>query len=236
VKEFQRWLERRYGTLDALNAAWWTSFWSHRYGAWSEINPRRTCLDGMAVDWKRFTTWQCCQFMRNETAPLRELAPETPVTTNMMGTNDFFIDNWPLAEVCDFISDDAYCFWDDADEYIVEAARKAFMHDMHRSMKGGRPFLVMEHGVSSLNWTPYYRLKRPGVHKLEILNAIGHGADGTLFFQWRKSRGSMEKFHAAPVDHVGHENTRVFKEIRETSELQRRIAAVPAPGRPSARP
>lgn len=34
-----------------------------------------------------------------------------------------------------------------------------------------------------------------------------------------KSRGSSEKFHGAIVDHVGHENTRVFKEVSELGEI-----------------
>lgn len=108
LASFHGWLERRYHTLDRLNAAWWTGFWSHRYSAWDEVDPRDSCVDGLAVDWKRFLTWQCCDFMRHEIAPLRELTPEIPVTTNMMELNDFGLDYWRVAEVCDFIANDSY--------------------------------------------------------------------------------------------------------------------------------
>jgi beta-galactosidase len=33
---FRKWLQKRYGTLDKMNAAWWSRFWSHTYGDWEE--------------------------------------------------------------------------------------------------------------------------------------------------------------------------------------------------------
>ncbi len=223
IASFHRWLELRYKNIDALNKAWWTDFWSHRYTAWDEIDPRDNCVDGLAMDWKRFLTWQLCDMMRHEIAPLRELTPHVPVTTNMMELNDFGIDYWKVAELCDFVANDSYPSWDSPGKYAEVAAKYAMMHDTHRSMKDGMPFLIMESGVSSLNWKEHCRLKRPGVHRLEMLLAMGHGADGTLFFQWRKGRGAMEKFHAAPVDHVGHEHTRVFQDVAEIGNIQSKI-------------
>lgn len=102
LASFHGWLAQRYQTLDQLNAAWWTGFWSHRYTAWDEIDPRDSCVDGLALDWKRFQTWHGCDFMRHEIAPLRELTPEVPVTTNMMELNEFAFDYWRVAEICDF--------------------------------------------------------------------------------------------------------------------------------------
>jgi beta-galactosidase len=69
------------------------------------------------------------------------------------------------------------------------------------------------------NWLPVAKLKRPGVHRLTSLQAVAHGSDTVQYFQWRKSRGSMEKFHGAVVDHAGHENTRVFRDVTEVGEL-----------------
>lgn len=53
---------------------------------------------------------------------------------------------------------------------------------------------------------------------LASLQAIAHGADSVQYFQWRKSLGSAEKFHGAVVDRVGHENTRVFREVSMLGE------------------
>jgi beta-galactosidase len=71
----------------------------------------------------------------------------------------------------------------------------------------------MESTPSSTNWAGTPMLKRPGQHRQEMLMALGHGADTTMFFQWRKSRGAFEKFHGAVVDHEGSEHTRVFQEV-----------------------
>ena len=81
---FRAWCKARYGSLDALNKAWWTSFWSQSFQAWSQIDPRGTPVDGLLLDWDRFTTYQTVDFMKAEVQPLRA-ATKVPITTNMMG-------------------------------------------------------------------------------------------------------------------------------------------------------
>jgi beta-galactosidase len=222
---FQLWLKNKYQCLDNLNDAWWTEFWSHRFTDWNQINPRDYCVDGLALDWKRFNTWQCCDFILHETAPLKELTPAIPAATNMMGVSAC-LDYWRIAEVCDFIADDCYPSWDNPADYAREAAVYGMYHDMHRSMKQGRPFLMMESTPSNLNWKDYYRLKRPGIHQLEMLLSIGHGADGTMYFQWRSGKGGCEKLHGAVVDHNGNEHTRVFRDIANIGKIHKKIDAV----------
>ena len=46
------------------------------------------------------------------------------------------------------------------------------------------------------------------------------------YFQWRKGRGGFEKFHGAVVDHVGHENTRVFRDVAEVGRILEKLDAV----------
>lgn len=91
-------------------------------------------------------------------------------------------------------------------------------HDWFRSLKDGKPFLLMESTPSLTNWQPISKLKKPGMHALSSLQAVAHGSDSVQYFQWRKSRGSSEKFHGAVVDHVGHEHTRVFQEVKNLGE------------------
>ncbi|MEF1204011.1 beta-galactosidase trimerization domain-containing protein, partial [Vibrio owensii] len=43
------------------------------------------------------------------------------------------------------------------------------------------------------------------------------------YFQWRKSRGSVEKFHGAVIDHVGHANTRTGREVTAVGEYLKQI-------------
>ncbi len=106
------------------------------------------------------------------------------------------------------------------------ASRTAFIHDQYRSLKGGQPWLLMESTPSQVNWQPVNRLKKPGMHRLSSLQAVAHGSDSVMYFQWRKGRGAAEKFHGAVIDHVGHENTRVFRDVAEVGRDLRALASV----------
>ena len=86
--------------------------------------------------------------------------------------------------------------------------------------------MLMESTPSNTNWQPVPKLKRPGMHKLSSLQAVAHGSDTVQYFQWRKSRGSSEKFHGAVVDHVGHEHTRVFRRRGELGAILKQLDPV----------
>ena len=220
---FRNYLKKRYGTLDALNSAWWSRFWSHTYTDWSQIEPGLYCVDGLLLDWFRFHSLQVRDFILHESAPLRQYS-DAPLTINMMGVWPG-VDYWRLAEVCDFIADDNYPGWLDVKDFPGTAAWAALNHDMHRTMQH-KPWLLMESTPSTLNWKPYYRLKRPGLHRAEELLAVAHGADGAMYFQFRKGRGGFEKFHGAVVDHARTTQTRVFQEIASVGETLQKIAPV----------
>lgn len=218
---FRDWLRDRYGSLDELNRAWVKAFWGHTVNRWSQVGPDDPTHDAQVLDWRRFVSQQHVDFVRMEIETVRRHAPHRPVTTNMMGTHAG-IDYFRLAEPLEVISNDSYPQYHDRTDpqaNIDMACNAAFSHDLMRSLAGGRPFLQMESAPSATNWMEVHKLKRPGIHRMEMLQAIAHGADGTMYFQWRKSRGACEKFHGAVVDHVGHEQTRVFNDIRDHSKL-----------------
>ncbi|WP_438445407.1 beta-galactosidase [Gorillibacterium sp. sgz5001074] len=217
---FRAWLKAKYGSLEALNRAWWTAFWSHTYTDWAQVESPaphgESMVHGQNLDWNRFVTDQTADFYRVEVRPLKALSPELPCTTNMM---DLFygLDYRKLAQEVDVISWDAYPTWHEADSDGDVAAWFSFNHDLFRSLKK-KPFMLMESTPSLTNWQSVSKLKRPGMHRLSSLQAVAHGSDTVQYFQWRKSRGSSEKFHGAVVDHVGHENTRVFRDVAELGE------------------
>ncbi len=225
---FVAWLKNKYGSLDALNQAWWTAFWSHTYTDWEQIEPPspigEQSVHGLTLDWKRFVTDQTVDFMRHEIVALRQWTPDIPVTTNMMGTFPG-LNYWKLAPHLDVISWDSYPMWHKGDD-VTLAADVAFVHDLNRSLKGGQPFMLMESVPSATNWVPSAKLKRPGMHALSSLQAVAHGSDTVQYFQWRKSRGSAEKFHGAVVDHVGHEHTRVFQDVADLGRKLDKLDAV----------
>ena len=214
---FREWLRTRYGTLDALNQAWWTAFWSHTYSDWDEIESPspigEPCTHGLTLDWKRFCTAQTRSFFENEIAPLKAANPDIPVTANFMGFYDG-INYRELAKSLDVVSWDSYPNWhsrQDGDETYNAFWADAFS-DICRSMLG-KPFLLMENTPSQTNWMSVCRPKTWGFLRLTAIANLAHGADSIQYFQWRQSRGGAEKFHGAVMTHANRTDTRVFQEV-----------------------
>lgn len=227
-ENFRNWLKERYGSLEELNHAWWTGFWSHIYTDWSQIHGPCPMgdgkLHGLNLDWRRFHSAQMQDFMRGEIRAVRQFG-DKPVTTNYMGAFKPY-DYFEWAKELDFISIDSYPFWHCAEDDIQTAQCASMGYDLMRSMKK-QPFLLMESVPSTVNWMPANPLKRPGMHELSSLQAIAGGSDSVQYFQWRKGRGGPEKFHGAVIDHKNGGNTRVFSDVerlgRRLEELSRHI-------------
>jgi len=207
---FRAWLEARYGSLDALNRRWYTSFWGHTYTDWSQIEPPyangERSIQALQIDWRRFQSDSLLACCAAEAAVLREVTPGVPITTNMMGPFSP-LDYHKWAKVLDVVSWDNYPGPDSPPSDI------AFNHALMRGLKEGKPFLLMEQSPSQQNWQPYNRLKPPGQLRLQSFQAMAHGADSVMYFQWRRGRGGIEKLHGAVMEHGGTPENRVFKEV-----------------------
>ena len=225
---FRGFVKEKYdGDIKKLNAAWWATFWSHNYTSFDQIEfpvkHGEQCIHGLNLDFYRFCSHQTVDFMRAEIEAIRSVCSDIPVTTNMMpGFPD--INYRELAKFIDVTSWDSYPTWH-ANDQVEQAYKNAFWHEFFRTLKH-RPFLLMESAPGLVNWHDYNKLKRPGMDKLSSLQAVAMGSDSVQYFQWRKSRGSSEKFHGAVVDHVGHENTRVFKTVSDTGATLKAIDEV----------
>lgn len=223
-KEFREWLKKRYGTLDALNHAWWNRFWSHVYTDWDQIHspmPHGEALShGLNLDWKRFVTERMMDFCSHEIQAVRTHS-SLPVTANFM---DFFkgLDYGKFQECLNLVSWDSYPFWHSSRDQVPEAVRAAANHSLMRSLKK-QPFLLMESTPSCVNWKAHNPLKRPGMHMLSSMQAVAHGSDSVQYFQWRKSRGAFEKFHGAVLDHKNGADTRTYREVSEVGERLERL-------------
>lgn len=214
---FRNWLKTRYTTLDELNHAWWSRFWSHTFTDWCQIAPVDSGIHGLMLDWQRFKTDQTIDFFKSECVPLRQLTPTVPITTNFMGFSPT-LDYWKFAREVDVVSWDSYPAYHDRPDDWLNAVETSLTHDLNRSFKQ-KPFMLMECSPSVQNWKPVNKLKRPGVHTVEALQCLAHGGDTVQYFQWRKSRGGCEKFHGAVIDHYPGEQTRVFREVASLGKM-----------------
>ena len=224
---FRDWLKEKYGTLDNLNRAYWSSFWSHTYSDWSQLHSPaphgETTMTALTLDWKRFVTHQMSEFTREEIAAVREHS-DLPVTTNFMY---FFkgLDYGKMRDDLDIISWDNYPFWHKTKDEVPAAVKAAANHNIMRSLKK-QPFLLMESTPSSVSWRGFNPVKRPGMHMLSSMQAIAHGSDSVQYFQWRKGRGAFEQFHGAVVGHKNGSNTRTFRQVTELGERLNRLSGL----------
>ncbi len=217
--QFRLWLQQRYGSLDELNARYWTRFWSHTFTDWSQVEPPyadgERNIHGLTIDYRRFQSDALLECYKLERDAIRAITPDIPITTNFMGTYPH-LDYRAWGREVDVIAWDSYP-WPKAYPGDI-----AFLHDLNRGLKDGQPFMLMEQTPSSQNWQPVNALKRPGILRLWSYLAVAHGADTVMYFQWRRGRGGSEKFHGAVVEHAGRSDTRVFREVSELgAELER---------------
>ena len=226
-EKFREWLKEKYGTIENLNSSWCTTFWSHTYNSFDQIespSPKgENALHALTLDWKRFVTDRTVDFMRHEISAIRAGGSELPATANLMYDYDG-LDYKKFKDVMDIVSWDNYPSWHKKDEYTT-AVDGAMQHDLMRSIRKA-PFLLMESCPSATNWKPINKLKKPGMHLAASLQAVAHGSDSVLYFQLRQSQGASEKFHGAVIDHYGGDDTRVFREVTEVGEALEQIREI----------
>ncbi|NEC63205.1 beta-galactosidase [Streptomyces sp. SID9727] len=217
---FRRWLRDRYESLDALNEAWGTAFWSQRYDAWTEILPPRKAQymrnPTQVLDFKRFTSDALMECFTAERDIVARHTPHIPVTTNFMPLWSGQ-DAWAWSAEEDIVSVDVYP--DPRDPWGGQY--NAMLADMTRSQAAG-PWMLMEQAAGAVNWRGVNHPKPEGLNRLWSLQSVARGADAVCYFQWRQSRQGSEKFHSGMLGHAG-ERGRAF---RETRQLGGELAAI----------
>lgn len=230
---FRDWLRAQCSdSLDVLNDRWHTKFWGHTYTDWAQIEPPYSNgernVQAQRLDYHRFQSDSLLGCYTAEAAVLRAVTPNVPITTNLMGS--FFPLNYRRwAQEMDIVS------WDNYPRPNDPPASVAFTHALMRGLKEGQPFLLMEQSPSQQNWQPYNWLKPPGLLRLQSFQAVAHGADSVMYFQWRRSRGGIEKLHGAVVEHGGSEENRVFREVAALGADLKRLGTQTLGGRVSSR-
>ncbi len=251
---FRRWLAQRHGSIEALNRAWGTVFWSMEYRSFDEIDaPVGTVTEAHPahrLDWRRFASSEVRAFNREQCDILRECSPGRPVSHNYMGFFTEF-DHHEVAADLDIATWDSYPlgftqnFFLRADEKATLARTghpdiPAFHHDLYRGMcasvRPGAPahgrWWVMEQQPGPVNWASWNPAPHDGMVRLWTWQALAHGAEVVSYFRWRQAPWAQEQMHTGlhrpdrSLDQGGLEATQVGEELRSLSQL----AELAAPG------
>ena len=207
---FRHWLERRHGTIAALNAAWGTVFWSQEYRSFAEVDlPLLTVTEpnpAHVLDFRRFSSDQVVAFNAAQAAILRAASPGRDIVHNFMGFFTQF-DHHAVSRDLDVATWDSYPlgFLDQfslftADDKLRYARTghpdiAAFHHDLYRDCAGGR-WWVMEQQPGPVNWAGHNPAPANGMVRLWTLEAMAHGAELVSYFRWRQFPQAQEQMHA----------------------------------------
>ena len=209
--QFQQFLRHKYKTLDNLNHQWAATYWSQTYTAWSQIPMESTRGNpGLLLDHKHFVTDTWRSFQRNQIDVLRPLiAPAQFITTNIGGLG--WSDNWDHYAIT---ADLDLASWDD---YVGQGhllvSRNAMLNDFVRGWKR-QNFWVMETEPGSVNWAPINNALDRGETRALAWQAIGHGADAILYWQWRSALNGQEEYHGTLIGADGNP-VPVYSEIQQ---------------------
>ncbi len=196
--QFQEFLAGKYGSLEALNQHWSTAYWSQTYSAWEQIPlPVGPHNPGLMLEFKNFITASYRKFQQRQLKTLRPiLKPEVWITHNFMGWYGGF-DHYEISADLDMAS------WDD---YVGtghhEILRHGIIHDLTRGFKR-KNFWVMETQPGTVNWSAVNNSLNKGEARTMAWQAVAHGADGVLYWQWRSAMGGQEQYHGTLVDPAG---------------------------------
>ncbi|MEZ5761897.1 MAG: beta-galactosidase [Paracoccaceae bacterium] len=224
---FRSWLRARYGTIDALNRAWGTSFWSMSYGDFDQIDLPNNLVEEPSpthrVDFLRYSSDQVRDFNRAQVRIIRALSPGRPVTHNFMNQNTDF-DHFDLAEDLDVASWDVYPLGGlvhgrlpraDKMRYLRagDPDQTSFNHDLYRAVGRGRVW-VMEQQPGPVNWAVTNPAPLDGMVRFWTWLAFAHGCEMISYFRWRQAPFAQEQFHAALL-HPDSSPDQAFDEVAE---------------------
>jgi len=215
-------LKQRYGDIDTLNRRWATEYWSQHYNTFDQVPLHATGQQNPALllDFKHFTTATWTSYVMNQANAIRAHAdPRQFVTTNTMFWNGGF-NHFALHRGLDIAAWDDY-IQDANPDWIANGAN----HDLVRGYKQ-RNFWLMEAQAGRIDWVPVNRALKPGQVREMGWQAIEHGADAVLYWQWRSARNGQETYYGTVLGQDGEPNP-IFGEIAKLGgELQATSAAL----------
>ncbi len=241
--KFQAWLERKYGTIERMNAAWGGNFWSTKYDSFGQVlipNEALTGEDALSphalLDFRRFTADTQAGFLHLQHDILRRhVRPEQWITTNYINVTESADPR--RTDRLDFISFTMYPVRGEKNLgelgfRLGSPYRMAFAADYYRSFKGVTG--VMELQPGQVNWARTNPQPEPGAVRMWLWHAFGGGLSFACTYRFRQPLYGSELYHAGivgpdgrTISPGGREFVRVIGEMKKLRGLVDPAAKMP---------
>jgi beta-galactosidase len=209
IEQWHAWLKKKYVTIGDLNRRWTTAYWSQTYDTFDQVPfHSRNENPALLLDYKRFVTDVWTSYIDTQVDAIRPQADKRQfITTNTMHWYNVY-DHYVLHRDLDLAA------WDDyVPDGHLDPALNAIQHDLVRGYKR-RNFWVMETQPAFVNWGPINAPLPPGVTREMAWQAVAHGADAVLYWQWRSALNGQEQYHGTLIGPDGLP-VPIYKEVQQ---------------------
>lgn len=223
---FRKWLKEKYGSIENLNKAYGTIFWSHVYRDWDEIYPPTPPFDirnrSLALDWFRFKSYSFIKYLKLQIDIIKSIDNSKIITTNLPGSLYWEIDNYEMGKYLDVVSWDNYPRFG---HFEYDPAAVAMQHDATRCMSKNYRFWVMELQAGPTDGYFNYPIgmtPEPGELRKWAYQAYARGAEAILYFRWDTCPFGKEQYWHGILNHDDELNRRYY-EVKQLGEELKKI-------------
>ena len=221
---FRSFLKEKYGTLNALNAAWGTVFWSETYTDWEQLHcPRPVINNGdnphLMLDYRRFVSASCLSFAGMQAEIIRKYKkPGDFITTNgLFGDMDNHKLQQDSLDIYTYDSYPNFAFEIDRDpKHSKDLNDRKWTRNLTETRSVCPHFGIMEQQSGGGGWTSRMEMPapRPGQLTLWAMQSVAQGADFISFFRWRTCAFGTEMYWHGILDYDGRDN-RTLAEVKD---------------------
>jgi beta-galactosidase len=211
---FQHYLEKKFGTPEALSKAWFLNYWGENLHTWEDLpRPDGTISTSYKLEWSRWSQMRVTDFLHWQAALVRECAaPSQFVTTDYGGMMKRDVNEEAVAAALDIAADNVYHGTQDH----FDGATQSIQEDFTRSLKRAN-FLITETNAQSTDWTSAFQFPPyDGQLREDVYTHLSNGAEMVEYWHWASIAAGQETYWKGVLSHDLEPN-RAYAEVSRTA-------------------